>query len=131
MKYKEYPIAGNSMRLTSIRMQQLREMKEEEIVIRMQSPLIVRRHDSERNTDTYYTCGMEGFERTLKENTDFFIEKMSLPVSTEKFSIEMIKGKKVVILGSGGASLTAQAAALPATRGDQKDVFAAGSRPHS
>lgn len=97
MKYKEYPIAGNSMRLTSIRMQQLHEMKEEEIVIRMQSPLIVRQHDSESNRDIYYTCGMDGFEKTLKENTDFFIEKMSLPVSTEKFSIEVIKGKKVVV----------------------------------
>lgn len=96
MKYKEYPIAGNSMRLTSIRMQQLHEMKEE-IVIRMQSPLIVRQHDPESNKDIYYTCGMDGFEKTLKENTDFFVEKMSLPVSTERFSIEVIKGKKVVV----------------------------------
>ena len=63
-------------------MEGLEEVEGEEIVIRMQSPLIVRRHDSERNTDTYYTCGMEGFERTLKENTDFSVNALCIPTNS-------------------------------------------------
>jgi len=97
MRYRDYPIAGNSMKLTSIRMQNLQEIREEEIVIRMLSPLIVRRHDAENNNDTYYTCEMDGFQEALKENTAFFIDKMNLPVSTENFSIQTIKGRKVVV----------------------------------
>ncbi len=97
MRYRDYPIAGNSMKLTSIRMQNLQEIREEEIVIRMLSPLIVRQHDAENNKDTYYTCEMDGFQEALKENTAFFIDKMNLPVSTENFSIQTIKGRKVVV----------------------------------
>lgn len=97
MKYRDYPIAGNSMKLTSIRMQNLQEIREEEIVIRMLSPLIVRRHDAENNKDTYYTCEMNGFQEALKENTAFLIDKMNLPVSTENFSIQTVKGRKVVV----------------------------------
>ena len=97
MRYRDYPIAGNSMKLTSIRMQNLQEIREEEIVIRMLSPLIVRRHDAENNKDTYYTCEMNGFQEALKENTAFLIDKMNLPVSTENFSIQTVKGRKVVV----------------------------------
>lgn len=97
MKYKEYPMEGNTMKLTSIRMQHLNEIRESEIVIRMQSPLVVRQHKAEDNTDLYYTCEMDGFEEALKENIAFFLEKMKLPGTTEHFSIQVIKGKKVVI----------------------------------
>lgn len=97
MKYRDYPIVGNSMKLTSIRIQYFREIKEEEIVIKMQSALIVRRHDSEQNTDIYYTSEMEGFEEALRENIEFFLKKMNLPVTTKNFSVQAIKGKKVVV----------------------------------
>lgn len=63
----------------------------------MLSPLIVRRHDAENNKDTYYTCEMDGFQEALKENTAFLIDKMNLPVSAENFSIQTVKGRKVVV----------------------------------
>ncbi len=96
MKQKKYPMDGNSMRLVSLYMQKLNEIKENEIVIRMQSPLIVRNHDSERNQDVYYTCCSEGFEQALKENIDIFLDRMGMALTTDLFSIQVIKGKKVV-----------------------------------
>ena len=78
-------------------MQKLDEITDNEIVIRMQSSLIVRRHNSEDNSDIYYTCETEGFGKALKENVEIFLEKMGLDVSAEDFSIQLIKGKKVVV----------------------------------
>ncbi len=97
MKYKNYPMNGNSMQLVSVRMQQLHQIHENEIVIKMQSPLIVRRHHTENNTDHYYTYEMEDFGTALKENIDFFLQTSGLDISTEDFSIQTVKGKKVVI----------------------------------
>lgn len=97
MKRKKYPMNGNSMTLVSIRMQQLSEIKENEIVIRMQSPLIVRKHFAEDNRDIYYTCEMEGFDKALKENVAIFLERMGMDAGTEDFSIQTIKGRKVVV----------------------------------
>lgn len=97
MKHRKYPMNGNSMALTSIKMQHLNEIRENEIVIRMQSPLIVRHHNAEKNADIYYTCEMDGFEETLKENIAFFLEQMGVSASTENLSIQVIKGKKVVV----------------------------------
>lgn len=97
IKYKKYPMNGNSMELVSIYMKRLNEIKENEIVIKMQSPLIVRRHNSEDNSDIYYTCEMEGFENALRENIEIFLNRMGMDAITENFSIQVIKGKKVVV----------------------------------
>ena len=97
MKFKKYPMNGNSMQLVSIYMQKLDEIKEEEIVIKIQSPLIVRKHNSDDNSDVYYTCDMEGFEEALKDNVRIFVEKTGLDVSVDEFSVQVIKGKKAVV----------------------------------
>lgn len=97
MKYKKYPMKGNSMQLVSVSMQKLEEIKENEIVIKIQSPLIVRRHNSEDNSDVYYTCDTAGFAEALKDNVRIFLEKAGIHVSVEDFSIEVIKGKKVIV----------------------------------
>lgn len=97
MKYKKYPMNGNFMELVSIHMQQMHEIKENEIVIRMQSPLLVRRHDADHNTDRYYTYDMEEFNDVLKENVLFFLKKTVRNISADDFSIQVIKGKKVVV----------------------------------
>lgn len=97
MKRKKYPMNGNSMTLVSIHMQQLSEIKEKEIVIRMQSPLIVRKHCSEDNTDVYYTCEKEGFCKALKENVTIFLDRLGMDTEAEDFSIQTIKGRKVVV----------------------------------
>lgn len=97
MKRKRYPMNENSMTLVSVRMQPLPDIRENEIVIRLQSPLIVRKHHSEDNTDIYYTCETEGFAQSLKENIAVFLDRMGIGVTAENFSIQTIKGKKVVV----------------------------------
>lgn len=97
MKFRKYPINGNSMELKSIRFLQLHEIKENEIIVRMQSPLIVRRHNVENNTDIYFTSDMEGFSSGLKENIEFFLGKTGIKANTDGFSIQPVKGKKVVV----------------------------------
>lgn len=96
MKSKKYPMNSNSMKLASVGIQQKRAITDSEVVIKMQSPLIVRRHNSDNNTDIYYTLYQEEFGEALKENVNYLAEKLSWQVSTENFSITPIKGKKVV-----------------------------------
>lgn len=36
------------------------------------------------------------FEKTLKENIEFMLKKLNVPISTDGFSIVPVKGKKVV-----------------------------------
>lgn len=97
MKFKRYPIQNNSMQLVSVCMQNLDAIKDNQIVIKIQSPLIVRKHNSDDNSDIYYTCGMDGFEEALKDNVRIFIEKTGINLETDDFSIQTIKGKKVVV----------------------------------
>lgn len=97
MKFKKYPMSENTMTLISIHMQQMNEIRENEIVIKMQSPLIVRNHNSEDNTDIYYTCETEGFEKALKENIAIFLERIGTDIALEDFSVQTIKGRKVVV----------------------------------
>lgn len=97
MKFKKYPMNSNSMKLVSINMQKLNEIKDNEIIIKIQSPLIVRKHNSDDNSDIYYTCDMTGFETVLKDNVRLFIEKTNSSVSVDNFSVQVLKGKKVVV----------------------------------
>lgn len=97
MKFKKYPIKNNSMMLLSIQMQKINDIKDNEIIVKIQSPLIVRKHNSDDNSDIYYTCGMDGFEEALKDNVRIFIEKTGINLETDDFSIQTIKGKKVVV----------------------------------
>ena len=63
MRYKQYPVSGNSMKLISIRSNNRKDIVDDEIIVKMQSPLIVRRHDSVTNKDIYYTYADEGFSK--------------------------------------------------------------------
>lgn len=96
-KFRRYPMQENSMQLVSVYMQKLDDITDNEIVIKIQSPLIVRRHNSDDNSDVYYNCDMDGFAEALEDNVRIFIEKTGLNVSDEGFSIQVIKGKKVVV----------------------------------
>lgn len=97
MRYKQYPVSGNSMKLISIRSNNRKDIVDDEIIVKMQSPLIVRRHDSVTNKDIYYTYADEGFSKALCENVEIFIQKMEIVVDTEGLSIEPVKARKVVV----------------------------------
>lgn len=43
------------MKLVSVKTKKLREIEENEIIIKMQSSLVARKHNSDDNTDNYYT----------------------------------------------------------------------------
>lgn len=96
MKFMKYPMNGNSMQLTAISMQQLTEITDTEVVIKMLSPLIVRHHNAEDNKDIYYTCESGEFGKALKENVKIFLNKMNLGIPADDFSIQTVKGKKIV-----------------------------------
>lgn len=97
MKFKEYPVNNNSMKLISLTTQKRQKITDSEIVIKMQGSLIARRHNSENNTDRYYTYNEDDFGTVVKENVRCFLEKTRIPVSLEGFSITPVKGKKVVV----------------------------------
>lgn len=96
MRGKQYPMNANSMELISVRTKKCREITDHEIVVKMLSSLVVREHNPEDNTDIYYTYDQPGFAETLKENVENFLKKKNIPLSTEGFSIEPVKGKKIV-----------------------------------
>lgn len=97
MQFRPYPMHANTMQLMSIMTQESKEIVDSEVIIKMQSSLLVRRHDSMMNRDIYYTYNHEEFNSALKENIKFFLEKLKILVSVDDFSITPIKAKKVVV----------------------------------
>lgn len=53
MRNIEYPMGGNSMKLREVKAKKIPEIKESELIIKMQSSLLARKHDPENNTDIY------------------------------------------------------------------------------
>lgn len=96
MLNKPYPVQNNLMWLKRVGTQKREEITDSEIVVKMQSSLVVRRHNSETNHDEYFTYDHEEFGKVLKENIETFLQKLNIPASAEGFSIIPIKGKKVV-----------------------------------
>lgn len=96
MKYKSYPMDKNSMKLLSVKAKKLQEIKDSELIIKMQSSLVVRKHNSDDNTDIYYTCENPEFSDMLKENLKIFLQKLNLDIEINDFSITPLKGKKIV-----------------------------------
>lgn len=96
MKSKRYPMNGNSMTLSAVYTQQLPRIRDTEIIVKMQSSLIARKHNSDDNTDIYYTYDHSEFSDVLKENVNIFLQKLNIPLSTDGFSVIPIKGKKVI-----------------------------------
>ena len=96
MKGKPYPMNKNSMRLISIKIRNIPEIQDTELIIKMRSALIVRKHDSTDNSDKYYTCEDPEFGEMVKENLRIFLEKLNLEMDISDFSITPLKGKKVV-----------------------------------
>lgn len=98
MKGKKYPMPdGNMMDLSKVRVCTFAEIQEEELIVKMQSSLLARRHDVEKNQDTYYTCEDAEFSEVIKENVTTFLQKQGIELSTETFQVTPVKGRKVVV----------------------------------
>ena len=96
MKYKIFHMNKNSMKLMSVKAKKLREIEENEIIIKMQSSLVARKHNSDNNTDNYYTYEDPEFPEIVKENLRIFLQKVNMERNINDFSITPLKGKKVV-----------------------------------
>ena len=96
MKYKTFHMNRNSMKLMSVKTKRLREIEETEIIVKMQSSLVARKHNSDDNTDIYYTCDDPEFPEIVKENLRIFLQKVNIERNINDFSITHVKGKKVV-----------------------------------
>lgn len=101
MRLKKYPMEHNSMTLIQIITQKRKEIVDNEIVVKMQSPLIVRRHDAKTNKDNYYCFNQNEFSDVVKENVAFFVNQVVPDMSIEDFSIVPVKGKKVIVPNFG------------------------------
>lgn len=101
MRFVKYPLNGNSMCLTHVAIVPLKEIREDHIIVKMLSPLLVREHDRENNKDRYCLFDEDNFSDVLKENTGYFMEQMGYGFSMEGFSIKPVKAKKVVVPAFG------------------------------
>ena len=96
MKHKIFHMNRNSMKLLSVKTRKLQTIKETELIVKMQSSLIARKHNSDDNTDVYYTFDEPEFSDILKENLKIFLQRINIECDTSDFSIVPLKGKKVV-----------------------------------
>lgn len=96
-KFKKHPMYRNSMSLRSVSVYNVEPITDDEVVVRMKSPLIVRRHNKSDNSDTYFTCEDSQFENMLRDNVNIFLEKLSLPVDAGAFQADVVKGRKIVV----------------------------------
>ena len=95
-KNKKFSINQNSWILQNIVLIPEKEIKENKIVIKFQSPLCVRYR--EENKDYYYSFENEKFEKTLKMNIKEQLKIADISVSTvDTLKIIPIKAKKVII----------------------------------
>ena len=96
MKHKIFHMNKNSMKLLSVKTRKLQTIKETELIVKMQSSLIARKHNSDDNTDVYYTFDEPEFSDIVKENLKIFLQRINIECDTSDFSIVPLKGKKVV-----------------------------------
>lgn len=97
-KYQKYSLHQNSMTLTNMILIPEKEIIENEITIKMSSPLITRNHDRETLKDIYYAFNKEGFETYLKINIEEQLQAENLDTKIlEEFKIIPVQAKKIVI----------------------------------
>ncbi len=85
---------NNSARLNSISLKYLDEIKEEEIEVKMLSPLLIRLHDKKLNKDDYLSPIDDNFEEELNNNIKRMLEEFN--IKDDLFYIKPLKAKKVV-----------------------------------
>lgn len=91
-----YPLANqNGMHLIESKISYTKSIEENEIIVKMLSPLVCRKHNREER-DLYFLPGEEGFDETIKGAIQRKFENQP-----EIPKIEAIKTKKVVIKAYG------------------------------
>ena len=97
-KFQKFSLNQNSMKLTSIIMLKEKEINENEITIKMSSPIICRNHDKTTLKDMYYAYDREEFTKYLKINIEEQLTAENLNTALlNNFEITPINGKKIII----------------------------------
>lgn len=95
-KFKKFSINRNSWTLQNIVLIPEKEISENKIIIKFQSPLCVRLRENEK--DYYYSYGNQKFEETLKINIKKQLKITDIPPEiVDTFTIRPISAKKVLI----------------------------------
>lgn len=88
----------NNLVLQSLKSIYTRSIKKEEVLIKFKSPLIVRSHNKENNTDYYYDYAHDSFESTLLNITKVQARELGfVNVSFDYFSVKPIIPKRTVV----------------------------------
>lgn len=101
MKNVRYPMKNNTMTLSGVYLQNQKDITESEIIVKMLSPIVARKHDITTNKDQYFVFSDDGFSKVLQGNTKFFLNKLDIGLNTDDFQVIPVKAKKVVLNSYG------------------------------
>lgn len=90
-----FNMLGTEITLEDIRVQTLPRIECSTVLVKFDSPLIVRKHDKETNKEKYLGYEEEGFYETLNDNIE--ASAKAYGISSEGFKFEPVQARKVVI----------------------------------
>lgn len=98
-KYKKYPMAEeNFMILKNVTKLNEENITSEKMLVKMNSPLVIRKHEKDKNKDFYYSYEQEEFEKIAKEVINHQLEKEGFSKEyRETFSVIPVKCRKVIV----------------------------------
>ena len=96
-EHSEFKLKNNSMHLTQIRTSIIRNYYEDEVIIKFDSPLVVRYHNQSTNKETYFTPDDKNFESMLKLNIKGNLKKLNYNLDLNDFKIVPLSTKSTII----------------------------------
>ena len=95
MKFKDFPVKGNSLKLTKIIKIPEKKIYKNEIIIKTLSPILIREHTKE--TDNFYYFDEDKAIDILKENIKYQYKEL-FDYKVSDFSIKPLDIKKTTVL---------------------------------
>jgi CRISPR-associated endoribonuclease Cas6 len=97
-RFKPYPLKFNNMlTLKSIVMIRERVIEKDTALIKMLSPLVVRRHDKRSNQDQYFVFDQPDFESAWRDTLKPLLAAVATPDDIQVLTLAPLQCKKVVV----------------------------------
>jgi CRISPR-associated endoribonuclease Cas6 len=97
-RFIPYPLKyRNFLTLMSMVMINKRSIEKDSVLIKMLSPLVVRRHDKEKNKDQYLVFYQDDFESGWRDTLKPLLANAATPEMIRELSLKPMKCKKVVV----------------------------------
>lgn len=93
----EFKISNNTLRITKIYSETIKEFDDTELIIKTNSPIIARNHIKITNENKYYLATDKEFEETLKMNINNIIKELNLEIDASGFKITPLKTTDTVV----------------------------------